>query len=357
LKSNVRLGIEKIGSTGRVVAVFNATGDVKKQAFTSEFEILRGDLARLCNEVVLRRPGIELIYGEYVSALSQPDDGSGPVHVEFTNGKAAEDYDLVIGADGFLSKTRVFASGRPAKEDVVDFGAYAAYFTMPTTPGDSPTHAKLYNAPGGISIMLRPSRVGTGTLLMAMRPGSAEMEAATAHDPAAQKALFARLFADAGWQTSRILEGIANADDFYYQQIAQVKTPRWTFGRVVLLGDAAYCPSALTGMGTSLAMYGAYTLAGEIAHAVRDGRSLTDALESYERVARPYVEEMQKIPPGVPRVALPETRLGVWILNTLAAVIYWLGVPRLVDLLLYNFGKKEEDTLQRYEWAEGSGVL
>jgi 2-polyprenyl-6-methoxyphenol hydroxylase-like FAD-dependent oxidoreductase len=136
-----------------------------------------------------------------------------------------------------------------------------------------------------------------------------------------------------------------------------VKTPRWTFGRVVLLGDAAFCPSAFTGMGTSLAMYGAYTLAGEIAHAVRDGRSLTDALESYERVARPYVEEMQKIPPGVPRIALPDSRLGVWVLNTIAAVIYWLGVPRLVDMIMTNFHKKEEDTLHRYEWAEGSGSL
>ena len=35
-------------------------------------------------------------------------------------------------------------------------------------------------------------------------------------------------------------------------------------GRVTLVGDAGYCPSPLSGQGTSLALVGAYVLAGEL---------------------------------------------------------------------------------------------
>jgi hypothetical protein len=47
------------------------------------------------------------------------------------------------------------------------------------------------------------------------------------------------------------------------QRTAQVHASTWSRGRVVLLGDAAYCASPISGMGTSLALAGAYVLAGE----------------------------------------------------------------------------------------------
>lgn len=59
---------------------------------------------------------------------------------------------------------------------------------------------------------------------------------------------------------------------------------RWSTGRVVLVGDAGYCPSPLTGMGTSLALVGAYVLAGELAR--HDGDH-TRAFAAYERRMRP----------------------------------------------------------------------
>jgi len=44
-----------------------------------------------------------------------------------------------------------------------------------------------------------------------------------------------------------------NASDFYLESMGQVRLDRWSRGRVVLLGDAGYCPSPLT----SLALVGA----------------------------------------------------------------------------------------------------
>ena len=47
------------------------------------------------------------------------------------------------------------------------------------------------------------------------------------------------VFADAGWEAARVLEGIDTADDLYSESIGQVRAPRWSAGRVALVGDAA----------------------------------------------------------------------------------------------------------------------
>jgi len=106
-------------------------------------------------------------------------------------------------------------------------------------------------------------------------------------DVAAQKRLVVNAFATCGWEASRMLESIDGAGDFYLDSLSQVELPRWSAGRVALLGDAAYCPSPASGQGTSLALVGAYVLAGELAAAAGDH---TVAFERYESVLRPYVE-------------------------------------------------------------------
>ena len=50
--------------------------------------------------------------------------------------------------------------------------------------------------------------------------------------------------------------------------ITQLELTSWSRGRVTLVGDAGYCPGPAVGGSTSLAVYGAYVLAGE----TREGR-------------------------------------------------------------------------------------
>jgi 2-polyprenyl-6-methoxyphenol hydroxylase-like FAD-dependent oxidoreductase len=60
----------------------------------------------------------------------------------------------------------------------------------------------------------------------------------------------------------------------------------WSIGRIVLAGDAAHCPSPLTGQGSSLALVGAHLLAEEV------GRSDGDVEAAgirYEQRMRPFV--------------------------------------------------------------------
>jgi 2-polyprenyl-6-methoxyphenol hydroxylase-like FAD-dependent oxidoreductase len=90
----------------------------------------------------------------------------------------------------------------------------------------------------------------------------------------------------------RLLKAMRKSTDFYFGDVAQVKLPRWSNGRVVLLGDAAYCPSPFSGQGTSLALVGAYVLARELQRSPAD---VCAAFQRYESRMRPYVELNQAL--------------------------------------------------------------
>lgn len=98
----------------------------------------------------------------------------------------------------------------------------------------------------------------------------------------------------------------------YVDAVGQARLPSWSSGRVGLVGDAAYCSSPISGMSTSLALTGAYVLAGEPA-TCPDHRT---AFARYETVMRPYVDRAQKLPPGAPRIANPRSRAGVAVMKT-----------------------------------------
>ncbi|MCJ1695651.1 MULTISPECIES: FAD-dependent monooxygenase [Rathayibacter] len=304
------LGTEFVRRDGSTVARFPASESDTGGA-TAELEILRGDLARL---LVNATPvPVEYLFGTTITALENlPDE----VRVSFDHGDDRT-FDLVVIADGMNSRTRtlVFGNG-PA---IRPLGLNTSYLTIPRTAADT-DWARWFNAPGGRTMTLRPDTKGTirATLSFLSRPD--EHAGLTTEQ---QKNLLRRRFADAGWEAPRILDGLDAESDLYFEHLGQVHAPTWTRGRVALLGDAAYCASPISGMGTSLAIVGAYVLAGELAAHV-DHR---DALRGYERIMRPYVTQAQKLPPGAPRIANPRTRAGIALLNTAAKI----GASRLVS--------------------------
>jgi 2-polyprenyl-6-methoxyphenol hydroxylase-like FAD-dependent oxidoreductase len=113
--------------------------------------------------------------------------------------------------------------------------------------------------------------------------------------------------------------------------------------RRLLVGDAGYSPSPVTGLGTSLAMVGAYVLAGEIALAAGDHRA---AFTSYEAKLRDYVATCQKLPPGALGGFLPNTRTAIRLRNQsmrMAASRPWRG------LFAKAFQKAGVITLEDYD--------
>jgi 2-polyprenyl-6-methoxyphenol hydroxylase-like FAD-dependent oxidoreductase len=291
-------GIADVDSRGRRRTEMTVE-DFGGEGLVSEIEILRGDLAQVLVDASVEA-GASYVFGTRISSLV---DGPGGVDVTLADGTELT-VDLVIGADGPHSATRRLVFG-PEDHFVRPVGGYMAWFTAPAT-ADLHGWYQMFNAPGGLVASLRPGRepgTGKASLSFASSP-----LACGRHDLEAQRRLLNDRFAGAGWRVPDLLRAAGAADDFYFDALVQVHMDSWTRGRIVLLGDAAYCPSPLTGLGTSLALVGAYVLAGELA-ASPDHRL---AFAGYERIMRPYVDAGQKLPPGGIRSYAPQSQRAIW---------------------------------------------
>lgn len=327
-------GTAFIDEHGNVKAFFGANKSGQgRQSITSEFEIMRGDLVRILYDQTKDR--CKYLFSTTVEDFENRGDG---VHVKFSNGKE-DDFDLMVGADGQGSRTRrrLFPE---APQDFTFLKLYLSYFTVPQTDKDKATKAgRILLLPGDRAIFTRVDNPNTMQVYLAYydrRLTRHDLEqAARTGDVETQKKIYHDLFQDVGWEVPRILDNMMNspvAKDFYGQQIGQVKVDQWHKGRVLLMGDAGYCASPVSGKGTSIGMLGPYVLAGELArHTQPGGKMDVDAaLVSYDRKFRPLIDEAQKLPRGVPAIAYAETKWGVWIRYVVLGLIVKLGIHHLL---------------------------
>jgi len=323
-------GTAWVKEDGTVAARFLAD-DTGADGPTAEMEILRGDLARLLYEQA--KDHATYRFGDSIAGVAQDDDGAT---VTFASG-STERYDLVVVAEGVGSRTRelVFpGENAPRWMDLT-----IAYFTIPRRADDDRLW-RWYNAPGGRSVSLRPDRHGTArAMLSVQQPPGGEQD----WDADRQKAWLRERFADVGWQSERVLAGMETTDDFYFDVLRQVRMPRWSRGRVVLTGDAAWCATPIAGYGTTLAVTGAYVLAQELIRST----GIPKALAAYAQVMRPMVEDAQDVPKIAPRLANPHSRTGIQLLHGMLNVASRPAVRRVAGKL---FGGRSKDVdLSRYD--------
>ncbi|PVI05385.1 FAD/NAD(P)-binding domain-containing protein, partial [Periconia macrospinosa] len=356
-KHTTEKGIAILGRHGKEVAHFEASGSADKQSFaTSEFEVLRGELVKvLMDEIEDSKTesgvNVETIYGEMIHSVEEEADG---VMVNFTNGKIDDQkYDLVIAADGMGSRTRslMFPDKAYQSTECTSFlGWYIGYCTVPRQEDDS-DYWRWYNGPGGLCLHVRPHRgqktVGVYfSIVNAEKRRYPEYENVLSKGVEAQKALIRDRFKHMGWKTLHYLDGMDDADDFYMQQTAQVRTPKWTKGRCAIIGDAAHCTM---GIGTSLAFMDAYMISGELTKMKsNDGEEIAAALNRYEETLRPYYESNSTMPWGFPQLANPQTQFGISISHIIVRIVSWL---RLDKLMMAAFDQEEKEwKLPEYGW-------
>jgi 2-polyprenyl-6-methoxyphenol hydroxylase-like FAD-dependent oxidoreductase len=269
--------VDADGNVRTSVRAEDAHGDGR----IAEIEILRGDLARVLRDATSR--DARYVFGTRATGLQEASDG---VTVTFAQGEPQR-YDLVIGADGLHSEVRASVFG----EDpgcVRHLGVYVAYWSAPNHLGLEDRAVAHEDA--GRSVGIRPVR-GNREAIVYVAFRSPEL--ALAHgDVAAQKQLVREHAAGMRWEVPTLLAGLDDAPDFHLDPCSQVVLDSWSRGRVGLLGDAASSPSPLTGQGTSLALVGAYVLAGELAAA---GGDVAAGLAAYEQRLRPWTERTQQM--------------------------------------------------------------
>jgi 2-polyprenyl-6-methoxyphenol hydroxylase-like FAD-dependent oxidoreductase len=325
--------IERVGYHVREVRVIGDHGERLASFGTSVFDELTGgqyitlarrDLSRLL--LAETAPATDVIFGDEIVALSQHPDN---VSVQLRSGSIRH-FDVVVGADGLHSQVRRLAFG-PDEQFEKPLGYVVAAFEA---GGYRPRDPDIYMMYGNPGRMLGRFTLRDDRCLFLFVLALEGVLPATVDE---QKALLDSLYRADGWETAKILGRLRETQELYFDRVSQIVAPSWSRGRVVLVGDAAFCPSLLAGQGSALAIVAAYVLAGELA---RSNERLGEAFGAYERLLRPYIATKQA---GAARFAgafAPRTRFGLWFRNL---VIRSLAIPGLAK---FAVGREITDRLQ-----------
>ncbi|MER5222115.1 FAD-dependent monooxygenase [Streptomyces flaveus] len=265
------------GDGGEVASLnpHTVTGGVAGQ----DLEVRRGDLTDALYAAV--RDDVEFLFNDSIDTLDQSGHG---VDVTFRGG-SRRTFDMVVGADGLHSRTREFLFG-PEEQFHRYLGYCFAVFTMRNTFGLS-HETTMWNTPGRAAALYA---VGDDDEVHAfLNFAHPEPPFDAFRNPEAQRDLVAAVFADAGWEVPGMLAAMRDANDLFFDAVSQIRMPRWSSGRVALVGDAAYAPSFLTGQGSSLALVGAYMLAASLAD-----RDHAAGFAAYEHNTREFVTVNQE---------------------------------------------------------------
>lgn len=279
------------------------------------FSLARSALSAV---IVAACDGIPAHYGVSVSSV---DSDEGAAIAMLSDGRQ-ERFDLVVGCDGLHSQVRAAAFG-PESSFETSLGCYFAAFRVTGYPCRDELTYVSHTVPQ--RQVARVSLRDDETLVLLICRSELLDEDPQRGD---EKAALRHVFGDMGWEVSDILDRMDAADELYFDRVSQIHLPRWSLGRVALVGDAAACPSLLAGEGTGLAMAEAYVLAGELHGANGD---FVRAFDAYEARLHPFVTGKQKAAIGFRGFFAPETALGLKVRN---AMVHALALPFLARRLV-----------------------
>jgi 2-polyprenyl-6-methoxyphenol hydroxylase-like FAD-dependent oxidoreductase len=305
-----------VGSRGEEKATVDLAP--AREALDGRFiSIGRSDLSRVLFEAC---DGVATHFGLSIEGIE--GDAGAPI-VRLSDG-SRERFDVVVGADGLHSAVRALAFGPQAQFERF-LGCYIAAFRTRGYPHrDELMH---------VSHTLQGRQIGRVSLrddetlvLLVWRadPNDAEVPA----DRESRQRVIRAAFGDTGWEAPELLAALDHASDFYFDRVSQIRMPRWSTGPVVLVGDAAACPSLLAGEGSGLAMLEAYLLAGEL-H--RSQGAVASAFAAYEDRLRTFVAAKQDSAIWLRGFFAPETALGLCVRDL---AVHAMAIPIIAKPLL-----------------------
>jgi 2-polyprenyl-6-methoxyphenol hydroxylase-like FAD-dependent oxidoreductase len=308
-----------LNSAGKTVATLCA--DLIGFRDPGDLEVMRGDLAHILYGAT--RDDTEYLFDNSITTIEQRDDG---VRVGFDRGESRT-VDLVVGADGLHSNVRAMAFGPEAR--------FAHHLGLSVAIYSVPNFLKLdrwevaYSSAGHVANVYSVRRSADAKVLFFFPTPAQPYDR---RDIGQQQRIVADALAGQGWEVPRLLAAMAAASDFYFDSLSQIRMEPWSAGRVVLLGDAGYCPFPASGQGTSLALVGAYVLAGELAAA---GGEHHPAFARYESEMRGYVELNQTLGRDMVKQLAPATRRQAWLRTlTMRLMPYMPGKDAVMEKII-----------------------
>ena len=303
-------------------------------------EIMRDDLSEAYYDA--GRDQVEYLFGDSITAIS-PD---GEVTFERA---APRRFDVVIGADGLHSNVRHLVFGEDAGRTQF-LGGYLAVLSVPKSlarEGEMVVHLGV----GRLAGIYTAQPLDDARALFMFR--SREELEYHYRDAVRQKELLRLAFAGKHAMVDGWLDELDRTPTFYFDSITQLQLDTWSCGRVTLVGDAGYCPGPAVGGSTSVAVLGAYVLAGELAQVNGD---YAQAFAAYEREMADAVRRSRAFARTVAKSLVPNSAAGVWALTRGAQLISMLPAGLTKALARLNAkGVRLYDSMQYKDYA-GAGV-
>lgn len=290
---------------------------MRKRLFGNRhFNFMRGELEQVLFE---RQPvPLPVCFGASVESIEQRENG---VTARLTNGQEVR-CDVLIGADGLHSRVRKLVFG-DEKQFLRFLGFYTAAYILPSAvPGMRTDEFRIVTVPGK-QAGVYPIRGGRTATYFVHRAdiGVENFSRASAEEE------LRRVYGGLGWVVPELLNRMPDAGDIYFDSVSQIVMSSWHKGRVVLVGDAAWCVSLLAGQGASMAVGGAYVLSEELSKSAHD---IPAALAAYEGRVRAAVEKKQASGRNIARWFVPESEFGLSLRDFFLRTSMWPGLSWFV---------------------------
>jgi 2-polyprenyl-6-methoxyphenol hydroxylase-like FAD-dependent oxidoreductase len=305
--------------------------------------MLRGDVEKAAFATL--PDDVEVRYSTVPTAIAQDADG---VDVTLRNTAAdtstTERFDLVVGADGLRSTVRALVFG-PHEQYLKRLGYMIAAFEYRGAPAGL--------APGEAATLLEPGRSmwvfafadHDPTILLSYRTDDVDAEFTR---PPAESVRAAFGPKPPGSTLGATLDALETADAPLFDSVEQVRLDTWHKGRVVLVGDAAWCVTLYAGMGVSSGLSGADLLGTMLE---RHPGDLEAALTEWERDLRPYITHYQDSAPDERRIFVVDNRLQILLRRIMPMLGKTKLGRRLTDRIM------QVDQMAKYKSADIVGKI
>jgi 2-polyprenyl-6-methoxyphenol hydroxylase-like FAD-dependent oxidoreductase len=260
--------------------------------------VLRGDIeAALWQSIT----GVEVRFSTSPVAITE---GASGVQVLLENadtgGRYREDVDLVVGADGMRSTVRRIVFG-PHEDHLTNWNAMICALQLEE-------QVPSYGASD--SIILARAKRAVWVFGLADHAPTALLTYRTTDIPeqftGSRVERLRAVFAGVDDPVVRhVLNSLEEAPEYLFDSVHQVKMPRWSTGRVVLVGDAAWCMNLYSGMGATSSLRGGAALGAALQEHPDD---LVAALDAWEAGLRPFITTHQRTARLKQQMFVPSSR-------------------------------------------------
>lgn len=329
-----RLAMYREGSTRATeidfTKVYGATSD-------RHVVIMRDDLSEIY--YAAGRDDVEYLFDDSITSI----DVDGDVTFEHAPARA---FEVVVGADGLHSNVRRLTFGEEG-ELTRFLGGYLAVLSVPKALADAGRMIGHVGV-GRLAALHTAAHLDDARAAFLFR-STAELDCGH-RDPRRQKQVLYDMFVGMHSEVDRWLDELEATPAFYFDAITQLRLDRWSRRRVTLVGDAGYCPGPAVGGSTSLAVLGAYVLAGELARA---GGEHLRAFAGYELALREPVLRSRAFARGVAKSIIPGSPAGTWALTRGAQLVSRMPAPLSRALAKLNTkGLRLFDSMQVPDYPE-----